>query len=74
MKVVNRTILKSLLNLARDSIMEVPVTTEAMDMTAEDVGYNEKIVVETEKIDGNEDAKTMRYSGDGKGRGRPIMT
>ena len=39
-------------DLALDSIMEVPVATEMMDMNAEIVGYNEKIVVEVEKKEG----------------------
>ena len=58
-------------NSAPDSIMEVPVTTEAMDMTAEDVGYNEKIVVETEKIDGNEDERQCDIQVTGKGESDP---
>ena len=58
-------------NSAPDSIMEVPVTTEAMDMTAEDVSYNEKIVVETEKIDGNEDERQCDSQVTGKGESDP---
>ena len=58
-------------NSAPDSIMEVPKATEAMDMTAEDVSYNEKIVIKTEKIDGNEDERQCDTQVTGKGQSDP---
>ena len=51
--------------------MEVPEATEAMDMTAEDVDYNEKIVIKTEKIDGNEDERQRNTQVTGKGESDP---
>ena len=58
-------------NSAPDSIMEVPVATEAMDTTVEDVGYNEKIVVEAEKIDGSEDERQCDTQVTEKGESDP---
>ena len=58
-------------DLALDSIMEVPVATEMMDMNAEIVGYNEKIVVEAEKIDGNVDERQCHTQVTGKEESDP---